>query len=124
MLPGTAVTNHAVSNYSNYAVNLVHHITASPNLELTTSAGLSTDYRNVTNPIDVTNGLVSTSPPSGLLQILYSYQATQMDQLFYGQEQLITLASRLTVTGGLTAERSTANANINKLYPYPRFAAS
>ncbi len=124
LLPGTAVTNHAVSNYSNYAFNLVHHITASPNLELTTSAGLSTDYRNVTNPIDVTNGLVTTSPPSGLLQILYSYQATQMDQLFYGQEQLITLASRLTVTGGLTAERSTANANINKLYPYPRFAAS
>ncbi len=124
LLPGTAVTNHAVSNYSNYAVNLVHHITASSNLDLTTSAGLSTDYRNVTNPINVTSGLVSTSPPSGVLQILYSYQATQMDQLFYGQEQLITLASTLTVTGGLTAERSTANANINKLYAYPRLAAS
>ncbi len=124
LLPGTAVTNHAVSNYSNYAVNLVHHITASSNLDLTTLAGLSTDYRNVTNPIEVTSGLVSTAPPSGQLQILYSYQATQMDQLFYGQEQLITLASKLTVTGGLTAERSTANANINKLYTYPRFAGS
>ena len=124
LLPGTAVTNHAVSNYSNYAINLVHHLTASSNLDLTTSAGLSTDYRDVTNPIDLTSGLVSTSPPSGELQILYSYQATQMDQLFYGQEQLITLASKLTVTGGLTAERSTANANIDKLYAYPRFAAS
>ena len=43
---------------------------------------------------------------------------------FYGQEQFITLNQRLTLSAGITAERSTDNGNINKYYPYPKFSAS
>ena len=42
----------------------------------------------------------------------------------YGQEQLQLLDSRLTLTGGINAERSTNNGNVNAYYPFPKASLS
>src|SRR5262249_49466782 len=39
---------------------------------------------------------------------------------FYGQEDLTLLDDRLTISGGLRAERSSANGNVDKYYLFPR----
>src|SRR5262249_44843494 len=46
----------------------------------------------------------------------------QLDQSFYLQEQLLALDSRLSVTAGVAAERSTNDADINPFYYYPHYS--
>jgi len=64
------------------------------------------------------------SPTTGTLQTNYFNRTAQRDQSLYAQEQILTLSSRLALTAGITAERSTLNGDIGKLYSYPRYSGS
>ena len=125
-VPGAAVANDATINYFNYSINVTHHYTGWSFLDATTSAGFTRDRRDLANPVTVgTNLLAGAGVPTvgSVLQNFYN-QTAQRDQSIYGQEQIITLDNRLTLTGGVTAERSTSDGDIDKFYAFPRFSGS
>jgi TonB-linked SusC/RagA family outer membrane protein len=125
-LPGVSVSNDATINYYNYSINLIHHFTGVPWLDATTSAGFVRERRDYTNPVTVGYGLLSgvNSPTVGEVTNSFFYRTGERDQSLYAQEQILTADQRLTVTGGVTAERSTIDADIGKFYAYPRYSAS
>jgi len=125
-LPGTSVSNVAQINYLNYSLNLTHHYTGLSWLDATTSAGFTRDRRDNSNPVTIGYNLLAgvNAPTVGTVQNNFFFRTEQLDQSFYGQEQIITLNNRLTLTGGVTAERSTNDGAIAKFYAYPHFAGS
>jgi len=125
-LPGTSVSNDATINYFNYGINLVHRFTGLSWLDATTSAGFNRDRRANTNPVSIGYNLLSgvNSPGVGTVLNEFFYRSAQLDQSVYGQEQVLTLDSRLAVTAGITAERSTSDGDIGKFYAYPHFSGS
>ena len=125
-LPGSAVSNTSQTNYYNYQINLIHHWTGLSWLDATTSVGYLSEGTDFTNPVTVGYNLLSNAqaPTVGTVtESFFTHTATR-DQTLYAQEQLITLDSRLSVTAGITAERSTNDADINRFYYYPRYNAS
>ena len=65
------------------------------------------------------------APTVGTTQLNYFYRTAQLDQSFYAQRAVaLLLNQRLTVNGGVTAERSTNDGDINKFYYYPHYSAS
>ncbi len=125
-LPGAAVSNDATINYFNYSINLTHHYTGFSFLDATTSVGFTRDRRDLANPVTVGVNLLAGAgvPTVGSVLSNFYNQTKQLDQSLYAQEQVITLNNKLTLTGGVTAERSTNDGDINKFYAYPRFSAS
>ncbi len=125
-LPGTSVSNTAQITYINYSLNLIYHTTVLSWLDATTSAGFNRDRRSNTNPVSEGFNLLAgvNAPTVGTTQLNYFYRSAQLDQSFYGNEQLLMLDSRLTVNAGVAAERSTNDGDINKFYYYPHYSAS
>ncbi len=125
-LPGASVSNTATTTYYNYSFNLSHHFTGLSWLDATTSIGYTRDRRSTTEPVTVGQNLLAgvNSPIVGTVQTNFLFRTAQLDQSWYGQEQLLLLDSRLALTGGITGERSTADGVIDQFYYYPRFSAS
>jgi TonB-linked SusC/RagA family outer membrane protein len=125
-LPGTSVANNASITYINYGLNLIHHYTGLSWLDATTSVGYNRDRRSSTNPVSEGFNLLAgvNAPTVGTTQLNYFYRSAQLDQSFYGNEQLILLNSRLTINAGVAAERSTNDGDIKKFYYYPHYSAS
>jgi TonB-dependent starch-binding outer membrane protein SusC len=125
-LPGIATTQNANNQYLNYSVNLIHHFTGLSNFDFSTSAGFSREKRDLWNPATISQNLLTgaNSAAIGTVQTNFFTQTAQRDQSLYLQEQVITLDQRLTVTGGVTAERTTNDGDINKFYAYPHYSAS
>jgi TonB-dependent starch-binding outer membrane protein SusC len=125
-LPGVTSIQNANTDYENYSINLVHHLTLGNAVDATTSLGFVREKRDVNNPTTVGQNLLSgaNSPLVGAVQTNYYTRTAQRDQSLYGQEQFITLDQRLALTAGLTGERSTNDGDIDKFYWYPKFAAS
>jgi len=125
-LHGISTTQNANNQYINYSINLIHHYTGLSAFDFTTSAGFVREKRDLWNPSTVSQNLLTgtTSPAIGTVQTNFFNQTAQRDQSLYGQEQIITLSQRLTVTGGVTAERTTNDGDIGKFYAYPRYSAA
>ncbi len=125
-LPGASVSNVAQINYLNYSINLVHRYTGLSWLDATTAVGFQRDRRSNTNPVTIGYNLLAgvNAPTVGTVQNNYFYHTEQLDQSLYAQEQIITLDSRLTLTAGVTAERSTNDGDVSKFYYYPHYSGS
>jgi len=125
-LPGVATNQTADDQYINYSINVIHHYTGLSWLDATTSVGFVREKRDYLNPETVSQGLLADldNPQTGTVQTNFYNRTAERNQSLYGQEQLLLLDSRLSVTGGVTAERTTNDGVINKFYFYPRAAAS
>lgn len=125
-LPGTSVSNDATTDYFNYSLNLVHHYNGLSWLDATTAIGFSRERRSLSNPVTIGYATLAgvNAPTVGAVQNNFYYATAEKDQSLYGQEQIITLDSRLSLTAGVTAEKSTLDGDIGKFYAYPHFAAS
>jgi TonB-dependent starch-binding outer membrane protein SusC len=125
-LDGTVTDLASNINYLNWSLNLVHHYTYGNYVDATSSVGWTRDQRSTSNPYNVGQGLPSgiATPAAGAVESVFDYRDASRTMSFYGQEQFMTLSQRLTVTGGLTAQRSTDNGDINKYYVYPKYSAS
>jgi len=125
-LPGVGSSNQGYDRLSNFSVSLIHTWTPSTLLSATTSIGLTRDKDATYQTADVGTGL----PVGGYsyitgAQISPFYQQTESnDAGYYVQEQLLLFGERLSLTGGVNAERSSNNGAINKFYPYPKIAGS
>jgi TonB-linked SusC/RagA family outer membrane protein len=125
-LPGTANINVADATFINYSLNLVHHYAGWSFLDATTSVGMSRDKRTLDNPNLVGQDLPpgNSSPTLGAVQNAFQYRERTYTQSFYGQEQLITLGQRLTLTGGATAQRNSNDGSNGAYYLFPKFSAA
>jgi len=125
-LPGVATTQTADDHYINYSVNLIHHYTGLSWLDATTSVGFVRERRDLVNPATVSQDLLAgvNNPTAGTVQTNFYNRTAQRDQSLYGQEQVLTLSQRLSLTVGVTGERTTNDGDIGKFYYYPRYSAS
>jgi TonB-dependent starch-binding outer membrane protein SusC len=125
-LPGVSQDQYGKTTYLNYSINLVHHFTGWHAVDATTSIGFVRERRSLDNPLGAGQDLLAgvNAPTLGSVQTL-TYNATAAkDQSLYAQEQILTLAQRLALTAGVTAERTTNDGDISKFYAFPRFSAS
>ena len=125
-LPGTANVAAANAQYLNYSLNLVHHFTGISWADATTSIGVTGDKRSLDNPNAVGQDLPlgNSSPSLAAIQHFFQFRDLIFTQSLYGQEQLLLLNQRLTLTGGLTGDRTTLNGNGSVYHTYPKFAAA
>jgi TonB-linked SusC/RagA family outer membrane protein len=125
-LPGSSMSNQSYDRLSNFSVSLIHRWTPSTLLSATTSIGITRDkdatYQNAGTGIGLVTGAYAYTNAA---QITPFYQQTESnDAGYYAQEQLLLFDERLSLTGGVNAERSSNNGAINKFYPYPKVAGS
>lgn len=125
-LPGLDITNTGHLTYTNYSGSFIHHIATSW-LDATTSAGYASDRQDNRNPVTVGENLltgINTPTPTPTVVTNFFYTTTSFQHSYYAQEQIITAASRLAITGGVTGQSSTLNGNTGEFFPYPHYAAS
>ncbi len=125
-LPGVSLTQESDNQYINYSINLIHHYTGLSWADLTTSAGFIRERRDLVNPETVSQNLLAgvNNPATGTVQSNFYNRSAQRDQSLYAQEQALALNDRLSLTAGVTAERTTNDGDIGKFYAYPRYSAS
>jgi TonB-linked SusC/RagA family outer membrane protein len=125
-VPGVATYSSPYGRLYNYSISLIHAYTGIQGLTATTSIGYTRDIHQAYAPFGggagITPGLPNVQYALNTTLQLQEQQVTNSG--FYGQEQLQLFDQRLTVTGGINAERSTNNGNVNALYPFPKASIS
>jgi TonB-dependent starch-binding outer membrane protein SusC len=124
-LPGTIGESYTQGLNINVGGSLVHEFRPSSRVVSTLSAGVQYETRDQ----DLTRA-VGQNVPTGLENVnagtvLMADQRRERvrDVGFYAQEELL-VDERLLLTAGLRADRSSNNADADKLWFYPKFAAS
>lgn len=125
--PGTAVVGGGNNLNVNTNVNLVHTLRPeSGAFSATTSAGVQYEDRDL-NLNQVTGrfllGSLELPFQAAVVAAAGSRQRTR-DVGGYVQEELLLFNDALSVTGSLRGDRSSNNANTDKYYYYPKFAAA
>jgi TonB-linked SusC/RagA family outer membrane protein len=125
-LVGTSTVGQANNEYFNYSLSLIHHFTGSKFLDATTSIGIAQDQRSLDNPL-----IIGQALPPGILEPTAGQVITSLEtktetktMSLYGQEQILTLAQRLSLTAGITADRNSNNGSFSAYHIYPKFAGS
>jgi TonB-dependent starch-binding outer membrane protein SusC len=99
----------------------------SPSISLTTSAGFDYETQYVRVIRTRARGLlpgVETTNSGTILDASDNVTGDFRDDALFATEQIVALDNRLTLIGGLRADRSSANGDRNKRFVYPRAAAS
>ncbi|HZS60500.1 MAG TPA: SusC/RagA family TonB-linked outer membrane protein [Gemmatimonadaceae bacterium] len=125
--PGISVQGQAQSRQYNWNLNAIHtYTTSSSLLSATTALGMTYEDRQLDRAQTATSNLVGTQTniDAGSIVVPFELNSVERTLSFYGQEDLNLFESRLNIEGGLRAERTSANASINKYYIYPKIAAS
>jgi TonB-linked SusC/RagA family outer membrane protein len=125
-VPGVSIYSAPSAQLENYSVSLIHTYTGLSWLTATTSLGFTRDIHQSFQPFAGGAGITPNVPnlQYGLNHEVFLGQQDVTNSGFYGQEQLQLLDQRLTVTGGINAERSTNNGNVNAFYPFPKASVS
>ena len=123
---GVATFQAAYIQNTNYSVSLVHRLTGVSGISATTSIGLTRDKTQWQQSNNTGEGLPlgQTQYTFGIFQVPFQHEEETNNQAFYGQEQLLLLSDRLTLSGGLNAERSSNNGGIDRYYLFPKGGAS
>jgi TonB-linked SusC/RagA family outer membrane protein len=124
--PGTAVLGKTSNLNLNLLVNGVHTLTTASGWQATTSLGL----QYVNRDFNFTN-IVGRNLPPGQRNVdqatsifLDATRQPQRDVGIFAQEELLAMDSRLLLTLGLRADRSSRNGDPDKYFFYPKAAAS
>ena len=123
---GRAVQGTANSRFMNGSVNAVWTYTPTGGrLRATTSAGVQGAEQDLNVFRVQARGLLPgvTLVNQGTIQTFQQRSLTR-DQAIYGQEEVLALDERLFVSAGFRADRSSANGDRNKLFLFPKGAAS
>ncbi len=127
--PGTVVTSRSSNRNLNAALNLTHTYNPSATDEgtqFTTSAGIQYEDRKL-NGTQVT-GRTLLSGQENAQQTTSQSVASRIEPVrdlgIFGQEEVLLANRRLLLTGGIRADRSSANGNTDEFFLYPKLAAS
>lgn len=126
-LPGLATDLSGLETQATFAATLTHSYSpTSKAFTATTSAGVRKGY----DYLRTTNNVVQNLLPGqqnidkGSAGSVFENRQRTHTQSLFGQEELLLLDERLFVSGGVLAQKSTNNADVNKLFYYPKAAAS
>ncbi|HEY0811266.1 MAG TPA: carboxypeptidase-like regulatory domain-containing protein, partial [Longimicrobiales bacterium] len=122
-LPGTSLLSNSDNVNVNVSGDLVHTMAPSDGgFSLTNSAGVQYEKRDLTIARVVSRNLVGgkSNIDAGTTVNVGQTNRLVKDVGFYAQSELITMSERLTVSGGLRAERTSANGDPDKYFFYPK----
>jgi TonB-linked SusC/RagA family outer membrane protein len=126
-LPGTAIEGDGLSQLFNWNLNAIHSYQPSgAGWSLNTSAGLQYEDRQLkVSRITTTNLLPGQRNVDQGTNTVAAEDLTQ-ERTFaiYAQEEIRLLDELLLVQGGLRAERSSMNGDIDKYHVFPKVSAS
>ena len=125
---GTASDLHATEQRAPVALTLAHTYTPASNaMTATTSAGARYSYGYLRSDNVVGQNLLI--PGQGNPNLATNVQAFPNRErvrtvALFGQEELLLLDQRLYLSAGIVAQKSTNNADVNKLLSFPKAGAS
>jgi TonB-linked SusC/RagA family outer membrane protein len=125
-LLGTSAQSNALSRQMNGSLNAVWTFTpANRWFNATGSVGTGFENRYLNIYRIQGRGLLPGVPLSNQGTVALNHSISDVhDQFFFAQEEVLLLDERLNVTGGMRAERSSANGDRGKYFIYPKAAAS
>lgn len=124
-LPGTGTNLAAGETTAPIALTLAHQYTGGA-FTATTSAGARRGYDSFSSTNVVSQNLLAgqQNVDRGSAVSVFENRTTVRSLSLFAQEELLMLDQRLLVTGGILGQRSTNNPDVNKLFYYPKAAAS
>jgi TonB-linked SusC/RagA family outer membrane protein len=126
-LPGTSIEGDGRSQLYNWNLNAVHDFHPSgAGWSLSTSAGLQYEDRQLkTSRITTTNLLPGQrNVDRGTNSVVDEELTQERTFAMYAQEEIRLLDELLLIQGGLRAERSSMNGDIDKFYVFPKISGS
>jgi TonB-linked SusC/RagA family outer membrane protein len=123
--PGTSLISDSDNLNLNSSINLVY--THSPGSYTSrTSGGFQYEERDLNIARIVAQNLIAGQPnvSSGTNIQVDERRELVKDFGFYGQEELLMLDERLTLTGAIRGEQSSANGDDEEIFWYPKASAS
>src|SRR4051812_18369430 len=127
--PGTVVTSRSSNRNLNAALNMSHTYNPSASeqgTQWTTSAGVQYEDRKL-NATQVT-GRTLLPGQENVQQTTNQTVSSRIEPVrdlgIFGQEEVLLANRRLLLTGGVRADRSSANGDTEKFFLYPKAAAS
>ena len=126
-LPGLATDLTGNETQATVAATLTHSYSPSSKaFTATTSAGLRSGYDYLRTTNNVTQNLLpgQQNVDRGSAGSVFENRERTHTLSLFGQEELLLLDERLFVSGGIVAQKSTNNADVDKLFYYPKAAAS
>ena len=124
--PGASLLANSHNLNLNLNANLVHAWNPHAGLTATTSTGFQFEdrdlniHRVVTRDLVAGQGNINSGPSSTIFQ----NRARVRDFGVYAQEEVLAMESRLLLTAGVRADRSSANGDPDHYFFYPKAAAS
>ncbi|HKV49572.1 MAG TPA: SusC/RagA family TonB-linked outer membrane protein [Gemmatimonadaceae bacterium] len=126
-LDGTATAENASETRAPIALTLKHqYLNGDNGFSATTSLGVRRGYDDLSQTNVVTQNLLgsqSNIDRGSAVNVFENRQSTRTLALF-GQEEMLLMDQKLYVSAGLLGQRSTNNAFVNRMYYFPKFAAS
>ena len=126
-LDGTATDENADETRAPIALTLKHQwLNGDNGFSATSSLGFRRGYDDLSTTNVVTQNLLASqsSINSGsAVNVFENRQSTRTLALF-GQEEVLLMNQRLYLSAGLLGQRSTNNAFVNRMFYFPKFAAS
>jgi TonB-dependent starch-binding outer membrane protein SusC len=122
---GTSIQGSTKNLSSNYILSLVNTFTATDNLSLTTSAGITREAGDYNNLLNVATQVISGQSnvdQAGALTATQFRSKYQNDGIFIQEEAVIREA--ITLTGGVRFDRSSNNGDTKKYYAYSKAGIS
>ena len=127
-LPGLSSLANGDSRFLNWNANAIHtYSPESGSWRATTSLGTQYEDRKLNRAQVVAQGLLpgQTNIDQGAtLGQQFELRTTERTLAFYGQEELGLLHDRLLLSGGVRAEKSSANGDDGKYYLFPKASAA
>jgi S-(hydroxymethyl)glutathione dehydrogenase/alcohol dehydrogenase len=124
-LPGTSVLTNASGENLNLAGHVVYSFTPGPRFDLRTSAGVQYDTRDLNIATVTARNLLGGQSNIDRAAVIDTRQRRERveDLGFFLQEELL-IDDRLFLTAGIRADQSSANVRDDRLFFYPKAAAS
>ena len=124
-LAGTATNLAAGETQSPIALTLAHQFTGH-SLTATTSLGARRGFDSFSSTNNVTQNLLAgqQNVDRGSAVSVFQNRTLTRTLALFAQEEVLMFDQRLLLTGGILGQRSTNNADVNKLFYYPKVAAS
>ncbi len=125
-LPGEALDQDGNSQFFNWNANLIHSFKPAGGWSATTSAGIQYEDRQLMTNRIRTQNLVPGQRNVGQGTITTGTENLSQERTFalYAQEELRMFSERLLIQGGLRAEKSSVNGDIDKYFIFPKLSAS
>lgn len=119
--PGTLIETTTDNLNTNTSSILIHTLIPSENITLTSQAGFTTFNNDQNSILSVANNILGTQTNIDQAIELNVDQTKifQRDRGFFAQEEL-NYKDTYIITGGLRADKSDRNGNVDKFYFYPK----